>query len=434
MYIGGIMKNYQFYHIYPLGMLNQLEDNQLPKQSLKDIEAFIPHLKSIHTNGLYLGPVFQSDYHGYETIDYFTVDPRLGDKQSLINLVHACHKSDIDVVLDCVFNHVSRNHFAFKDCLVHGWDSQYKDWFFLDFSKNNYHNDGFTYETWDGHDNLVKLNLHHPRVKEHLFQAVDYWLDTFHIDGLRFDAADVMDRGFLRELGRHCRNKKSHFYLVGEMVHGDYSTFLRDTHFDSVTNYECYKGLYSSLNDANYHEIAYALNRQSSENGLLHQHQLYNFVDNHDVNRVASTLNDDRHLYPLYIMLYTMKGYPSIYYKSELGEKGLRTNTSDHALRRPFYTHEIAQDNHLLKTIQKLSKIRNDHPQLASGHYEKLSTDMTLIAYHSVLNNQKITVLINSSDQAKTVDLQTDGYDVLNDEQASKGPLTIFPNWGRIIV
>lgn len=428
------MKNYQFYHIYPLGMLNQLEDNKGAKYSLSYIESFIPHLKSMNINALYLGPVFQSKYHGYDTIDFFKVDPRLGDEQTLVNLVHACHQEGIEVVLDCVFNHVSREHFAFKDCINHQWNSDYKDWFYLDFNGNTWHNDGFSYGTWDGHDELVKLNLNNPDVLDHLYSAIDYWMDTFHIDGLRFDAADVMDKAFLRNVATHCRKNKSDFYLVGEMVHGDYPNFLRETLFDSVTNYECYKGLYSSLNDANYHEIAYALNRQSGQSGLTNNYKLYNFVDNHDVNRVASSLNDQSHLYPLYIMLYTIKGYPSLYYKSELGATGSRSSTSDKALRMPFTHNEINSDCNLLKAIQKLSTIRKNHPGLSEGYYEKLSTDMQLIAYHSHHNGQRITTLINSSSRPVTIHPQISGHDVLNDEPIHNGPITVYPNWGRIIV
>jgi len=423
------MKNYQFYHIYPLGMLKN--------QTLPYLHGFIPHLKSMNINGIYLGPVFSSVHHGYDTIDYLNVDQRLGTNDDLYTLIKDCHQNEIDVILDCVFNHVSREFFAFQDVLVNRQHSRYQHWFHLDFNRNNQRNDGFSYNTWDGHDDLVKLNLRDADVINYLIDVATKWVEWFDIDGLRLDAADVMDREFIRRLTEKMRQLKKDFFIVGEMVHGDYTKLIQDTGIDSVTNYEAYKGLYSSLNDVNYFEIAHSFKR------LFNGKRLYNFVDNHDVNRVASVLKEERFLYPLYLMLYTMPGYTSLYYKSEFGAKGMRSSTSDSDLRKPFTIEEIDHENPIYQMIQRLSTLRNELPVLSEGAYEELIVEHQLIGYFLSNSKSSVVVLINSSSSPIVLNssitqkivnrLGVSIYDHLNREQLSKSNMTIYPNWGRIL-
>lgn len=444
------MKNYQFYHIYPLGMLNKLEEKK-GDLTLSYLLNFIDHLKEMNINGFCLGPVFESKYHGYDTIDYYKVDSRLGTNEELKNLINECHKNDIDVIFDCVFNHVSREFFAFEDCLINKENSIYKDWFHINFECNNHRNDGFSYDTWAGHDELVKFNLYNPEVKQYLFDVMTMWIDYFDIDGVRLDAANVMDRGFQRELGNLCRSKKTNFYMVGETVGGDYQGLMEEASLDSVTNYECYKGLYSSLNDQNYFEINYALNRLFGQDGLIKGQGLYNFVDNHDVNRVASSLNNEKNLFPLYMMLYTMKGSIAIYYKSEFGEKGERTNESDLMLRRPF-TYEECMDNKehpLFKIIKKLSLIRRQYPVLCHGYYEGVFIENKFIGYRRYDEETSIFVLLNCDTEIYKLNgdkvnclinkYNLKGIDILNDEKILSSSqvsdaLSIAPSWGRIII
>lgn len=434
-------KDLVFYHIYPLGFCGAEahtgEINQITHR-LQKITEHIPKLKSLGINALYIGPLFHSLTHGYDTIDYKVVDRRLGQEEDLKLLVKVCHQHGIKVMFDCVFNHVSRQFFAFQDLLEKRMNSHYLSWFIgIDFNKDNPYNDGFDYETWDGHYHLVKLNLSHHEVKNYLIEVARFWIETYEIDGLRMDAADVMDLGFLRDLSYACKEIKKDFFLFGEIVKGDYLSLIQDGHLDGVTNYECYKGLYSSLNDSNYFEIAYSLNRQFGEGGLFKDKGvLYNFVDNHDVNRVASVLNKEAHLYPLYILLFTMPGVPSIYYSSEYGQKGIKMNGSDRQLRTVFL--EGNKDHPLYKTICLLGDIRSKTKSLRYGYYQQINVMSEQLAFIRKYEDEEVIILLNASNNVAKINLPNNFKgkykDLLNQEIVElAGPVDIYPNWGRIL-
>ena len=280
-----------FYHIYPLGLCGAPAHNDFrstPVARLEKIHSWIPHMCELGVNALYLGPLFESSAHGYDTADYYHVDRRLGEDQTLARLTEALHRSNVRVILDGVFNHVGRDFWVFRDVRQNGAASPYCAWFQgIDFNRRSPYGDPFAYEGWSGHYNLVKLNLRNPEVKQHLFQAVQTWVREYGIDGLRLDVAESLDPDFLKELHAFCRSLRPDFWLMGEAVGGDYRRLVNPEMLDSVTNYECYKGLYSSLVEKNYFEIAWSLNRQFGEGGLYRGLPLYNFADNHDVNRVA---------------------------------------------------------------------------------------------------------------------------------------------------
>jgi len=261
-----------FYHIYPLGFCGALTRNDFrsqPVNRLQKVADWIPHLRELGVNALYLGPVFESTYHGYDTADYYRADRRLGSNADLAALSRSLHENGIRLVLDGVFNHVGRDFFAFRDVQQKGQASEFCGWFAnLRFDGQSPFGDPFTYEGWSGNHDLVKLNLANPAVREHLFNAVRVWVEEFDIDGLRLDAADVLDERFLKELRKVTSVLKPDFWLMGEIVGGDYRRLANPEMLHSVTNYECYKGLYSSLVDKNYFEIAWSLNRQFGPDGL----------------------------------------------------------------------------------------------------------------------------------------------------------------------
>ena len=413
-----------FYNIFTLGFCDVLEPSRIyeEKNRLIKIEEWIPHLKKMSINAIYFGPVFESSYHGYDTRDYLNIDKRLGTNEDFKDLCKKLHENDIKIVLDGVFNHVGREFWAFKDIQKNGRNSKYCSWFSgLNFDSRSPMGDDFNYESWNGCYDLVKLNLWNRDVVEYLLHAVEFWIDEFDIDGLRLDAADKIIFDFFKELKIFTEKKKDNFWLMGEIIHGDYNRWANKDSLDSVTNYECYKGIYSSHNDKNYFEIAYSLNRMFGNGGIYKDLCLYNFVDNHDVNRLASTLKVQEYLFNVYTILYTMPGVPSIYYGSEYGIKAVKGDKTDLPLRPSVGEIENYEDknNELFDHIEKLGRIRVVSEALKNGNYEQVIIKNEQYVFSRTSKNDKIYIVLNLSDKESYLDFNIsfeEGKDLLSDK------------------
>ena len=138
------LKDAVFYEIYPQSFYDTNGDGI---GDLRGIIARLDYIRDLGCNALYIGPLFQSVGHGYETTDYFTLDSRLGTNEDLKAFVKFCHEKGVRVVLDGVFNHVGRDFFAFRDLLQNRENSHYRDWFCnVRFDRDNSFHDGFSYE------------------------------------------------------------------------------------------------------------------------------------------------------------------------------------------------------------------------------------------------------------------------------------------------
>jgi glycosidase len=440
-----------FYHVYPLGMCGAPERNDFasaPEPRLAQLHGWIPHLRELGVDAVYLGPLFESTAHGYDTADYYRVDRRLGDSGTLGDLTTALRARGIRVILDGVLHHVGRDFWAFRDLLEKREGSAYRDWFAgVDFGRRSPAGDPFAYEGWRGHHGLVKLNLRNPAVREHLFGAVRTWVEAWGIDGLRLDVAEDIDPDFLRELARFCRALRADFWLLGEAIHGDYRRLATGSMLDSATNYELYKGLYSSHNDRNYFELAFSLNRQFGEGGIYAGLPLYNFADNHDVTRVASTLREPAHLYPLHALLFTVPGVPSVYYGSEWGIAGTKRNGDDRPLRphlRLPDARRAAPHPDLAAAIARFARIRAGSRALRRGSYRQLHVAPEQLAFARQLEGETVVVAVNAAAAPATVDLPapvrdgatlTDLLSPADRATAAGGRLRVEvpPRWARIL-
>ena len=213
-----------FYQIYPLGFCGAPHENDgicVPR--ILKVKDWIPHIKKLGANAVYFCPVFESDRHGYDTRDYAKLDCRLGSNQDFREVCSALHDNGLRVVLDGVFHHVGRGFWAFQDVLKNREASPYRDWFHIDFGGNDNYNDGLWYEGWEGHFELVKLNLQNEDVIRYLFGCIQGWVEEYGIDGLRLDVAYCLDREFLKKLRSFCDGLKQDFFLVGEILGGDYA-------------------------------------------------------------------------------------------------------------------------------------------------------------------------------------------------------------------
>ena len=355
-----------FYHIYPLGLTGAPKQNDYgePVHRLNTLLPWIDHLKRLGFTALY-------------------------------------------IIFDGVFNHTGRDFFAFKDLQAHRENSQYRDWYCnVNFWGNNEYNDGFSYENWGGYNLLVKLNQRNPAVRDYICDVIRFWVREFDVDGIRLDAADVLDFEFMKALRRTADEVKPDFWLMGEVIHGDYSRWANENTLHSVTNYALHKALYSGHNDHNYFEIAHTVQRT---NGLVPAHiKLYNFVDNHDVERIHTKLMNKAHYLPAHVLLYTLPGIPSVYYGSEFGIEGRKERGSDDSLRPFIDLKDHAGDydqNPCTSLIAALGKIHRDwNGELVWGDYRQLALTTQQYAFA----RGRLIVMVNNSDGEAWINVPAD--------------------------
>ena len=386
-----------FYQIYPLGFCGApYENDGIMQPRILKVLDWMEHIKKLGINAIYFSPIFESDTHGYNTRDYQRLDKRLGTNKDFKQVCDTLHKEGIKIVLDGVFNHAGRGFFAFQDVLKNRESSRYVNWFArIDFQGNSGYNDSLWYEGWEGNYDLVKLNLQNEEVVQYLFESVKMWIDEFGIDGIRLDVAYCLDHEFVRRLRSFCDSQKEDFFLVGELLHGDYNQMVNDTMLHSCTNYECYKGLHSSFNSMNLFEINHSLLRQfGPENWTIYRGKhLLCFVDNHDVSRVASILNKEEHLPLIYGMLFGMPGIPCVYYGSEWGAKGEKSQ-GDPALR---LSYDSPQWNGLTELIAKLAVIKKESKALKDGEFRSVMITNEQCIFERKVEGERILVAINAS-------------------------------------
>ena len=394
--------NSVFYQIYPIGFCGAPTQNDgecVPR--IRKLLDWSGYLQELGVDSILLNPIFESDSHGYDTRDFKKIDCRLGTNDDFASVCKDLHAHGVKIVLDGVFNHVGRGFWAFKDVQEKKWDSPYKDWFHINFDGNSNYNDGFWYEGWEGHFELVKLNLQNPAVADYLLECVKYWVDTFDIDGLRLDVAYSLDHGFMQRLRSYVEELKDGFVLIGEVLFGDYNLIVNERMLHSCTNYECYKGIYSSFNSMNLFEIAHSLHRQFGADPwcIYRGKHLVTFVDNHDVTRLASILTNDKHIPLAYGLLFGMPGIPCLYYGSEWGQPGEKAPDNDYALRPCF---ETPMPNELTEYIKQLIRIRQNSDALCNGSYKNIIIQNHQLVFERCSDTERIIVAINAADTPYT--------------------------------
>ena len=398
-----------FYHIYPLGLCGAEPTNEKKEvvHRFDRLMEYIPHMKELSVTALYIGPLFESTGHGYETTDYKMVDRRLGDNEDFKAFVSECHNNGIKVVVDGVFNHTGREFFAFQDIREKKGNSQYINWYCgINFGGDTEFHDGFSYESWHGYRILPRLNLKNPAVCDYLMDVVRYWISEFEIDGIRLDCADVLDFDFMRRLRSETKTMKEEFWLMGEVIHGDYGRYANDGMLHSVTDYELHKGLYSGHNDHNYFEIAHTVKRLFDPNGGLARGQyLYTFTENHDVDRLASKLTNKDHIKDVYLLAYTLPGIPSIYYGGEFGMEGKKVNGSDEPIRPALDLKDMEEKKSegIYPYLVMLGAIKGQYEALTKGTYQELMLTNRQYAFARSLEKQTIVVAANNDEKEAVI-------------------------------
>ena len=390
--------NSTVYQIYPLGLCGapMYPDGEEHPRILRLLD-WVGHIKATGADTVLLNPVFESDRHGYDTRNYQRVDPRLGSNEDLAKVCAAFHDAGLRVMFDGVFNHVGRGFWAFRDVQEKRESSPYKDWFHLDFNGNSSYNDGFWYEGWEGYYEMVKLNLQNPAVVEHQFQAIRSWVEEFGIDGLRLDVAYCLPQEYLRQLRSFTDALKPEFVLMGETLYGDYKQWMSPEMCHSVTNYECNKGLWSAFNSSNLFEIAHSLQRQfgPEEWSLYQGAHMLSFLDNHDLTRIATRMENREQLPLAYALLFGMPGVPCIYYGSEWGIEGEKKGWDEEI--RPAIEHP--EHTALTDWIAALAKARKGSDALRNGSYRNVMIQSKQLIFERKTDTQRVLVAINADSQ-----------------------------------
>lgn len=429
------------YHMYPLGMTGApfYNNEATVTHRFEELNRWIPHMKDLGCTAVYIGPLFEASTHGYDTRDYQLIDRRLGSNDDFIQFVKQCHDAGIRVVVDGVFNHTGREFFAFQDIQTHREQSRFRDWYRgVNFGWGSPLGDSFTYDAWQGHFELPCLNHYNPEVRRYMIDVIRYWIETFDIDGIRLDCANVLDFQFMKEMRAETQHMKQDFWLMGEVIHGEYSRWVNPEMLHSVTNYELHKSLYSGLNDHNFFEIAHNVRRLEQIG-----RDLYTFLDNHDENRIASKLNRPEHLPLIYLLLFTLPGIPSVYYGSEWGIKGVRTKTSDHELR-PCIAIADGEKLHceLTDWISKLAHIHTSEPEFHHGRYQELLLTNRQYAFARHAENSMIITAANNDDQPAHIQIPVptnaaSAYDLISGEtlpiEQGRISVTLPGNTGTIL-
>ncbi|NDU74092.1 DUF3459 domain-containing protein [Actinomadura sp. DSM 109109] len=412
-----------WWHAYPLGFVGaEREAVTVPRPRLGQIAGWLDHLVGLGCNGLALGPVFASETHGYDTVDHYRVDPRLGGEDDLRRLIDEASGRGVRVLLDGVFNHVGRGFGPYADAAAKGDASAYATWF---------HADGRTFE---GHDRLVTLNHAEPEVADYVTGVMTHWLER-GIDGWRLDAAYAVPPEFWRTVTDRVRARFPGAWFVGEVIHGDYADLVRRSGFDSVTQYELWKALWSALNDRNFFELAHALDRH---NGMLATFAPQTFLGNHDVTRIATRLTDRRHLAVALAILMTVGGVPSVYAGDEFAYEGVKEEREggDDAIRPPFPARPedapgYGGAHHRLH--QELIGVRRRHPWLVRARTTTATLTNTAFSYTVGSGQERLGVVLNLAEEPAEVALPSAGWTCVAGDAAFTGDGAVVPPSGWAI-
>lgn len=361
-----------WWHVYPLGFVGApiREPEQGIHHRLPRLTNWLDYAVELGTSGLLLNPIFASDSHGYDINNYFEIDPRLGDQTDLDAFLAECKSRGLRVLFDGVFSHASK-HFDHPEL----FDLQ---------------PDG-TPNVFEGHENLLRLNHNNPATVDFVVNVMTHWLSR-GIDGWRLDAAYSIATDFWAQVIPRVKEQYPDAWIMGEVIHGDYNEFVEQSKVDSITEYELWKSIWSSISNKNFFELDWTLQRH---NDFLHHFTPTTFIGNHDVTRIASYVGTDGAALTLAILM-TVGGIPTIYYGDELGYLGVKEErpSGDDAVRPEFPEHP-GERNHMYRTHQDLIGLRRRNPWLVHATTETLALENPHIAYRSSADGHHIDVNIN---------------------------------------
>jgi len=401
-----------FYQIHPLSLFGCEQESANSEGShFAELAEWAEHAKKMGCNAIYIGPVFKADSHGHGIADYHKVDSRLGTNEEFKSWVAKCHDMGMRVVVDTVFNHVGRSFFAFQNLKRNGRKSPYKDWFAnVNFKKYNEYGDGFSYESWGGYKRLVKLNILSPWLHDYHFDTVHFWINEFDIDGIRIDAIDEMDYDFIKDLRKVAQSAKPDFWLMGELMDGEYTRWVNDKMLHSAANNELQKKFVMAHNHGDYPIIARSVRETNDQCPYT---KLYTFVDNHDVSRIYEKLDKLEHRQLIALLQYTLYGIPALYCGSEFTSHKLQKNEEDELSRIPLklsdYKNAYEQDE-ITHLHCLLGRANQQFSELFFGHYQEIMVSDKQYVFARVLRKKAILVAVNCDGSPLQLEIPLEGH------------------------
>jgi glycosidase len=393
-----------WWQVYPLGFVGAFPADRPPgpdEHRLRRLVAWFDHAIELGASGIAIGPIFASRTHGYDTTDHFSIDPRLGDDADFDYVVTEAHGRGLRILLDGVFNHVGVDFARHRDAAP-GW---------------------FSGGTFEGHSELVALNHDSPEVVDYTVDVMSHWLGR-GADGWRLDAAYTVPQQFWSKVLPRVRELHPEAWFVGELIHGDYAAVVDAAGFDSATQYELWKAIWSSLNDGNFFELDWGLQRH---NEFLADFAPLTFIGNHDVTRIASQLQNPDHLAHALVIQLTVGGVPSVYAGDEFGFRGVKEERygGDDAVRPEFSSPPLQLDASGARVWglhQYLVGLRRRHPWLHAASTTALRLDNRHYVYRTSHGDDCLVVALNIDDEPLRLRLKDLGVNTAEVVAGSAAP------------
>ncbi len=456
-YIPEWSKQAIIYHIYPFGFFgapeNGKDDSQVVNR-LEKIRDYYSHFQQLGINVIQFGPLFESEKHGYDTIDYMKIDHRLGTNELFKEIVKELHQRNIKVIVDGVFNHVGRGFSSFKDVQQYREKSWRKHWHIINFNGDSPYHDGFDYTNWEGHYELVKLNLDERDVKDYIFSVASFWLKEMNIDGWRLDVAYKISAEFWKRFRAVCKTSERDCFLIGEMIHGPYTKWVGPELLDAGTSYQVHKSIWSAFNSDNMHELKAVLEQSFHPKWGWHKDIcLMNFLGNHDTTRIRSRLKNDNYLFPAYLFLFTTNGIPKIYYGDEVGFRGVKKDHSDSEVRQKMSPDPCKWPDRweeILNHVKRCINLRKSHHALQYGNLISLFADNDTLAFLRRSSQETLLIVLSKATVTRSCNIPLWRQDLNNrrfEEVLEQGGekeywvknnqlhiQELFPCWGRVLL
>lgn len=382
--------------------VNTVDWNSIPTREnffggdLKGIIIKLDHLQELGVDAIYLNPLFKSpSNHKYDTVDYFTVDPSFGDNNDVIKLVEECHKRNIKVIFDGVFNHCGYYFQPFQQVLEKGEASEFKDWFYIE--SYPVQTDPPNYECVGYYKWMPKLRFKNRKVRDYFIKVGTYWVKTADIDGWRLDVADEVDFTFWQQFRREIKSIKKEAILIAE-TWKDGSDMLRGDQMDSVMNYLFRDAVveYFAQETIDTWQFDHLIQRMLFLYPDAVYPVLYNLVGSHDTPRFLGLCKDNIRKMQLAVAFQmTFPGMPAVYYGDETGLNGENDPDCRRAMNWGNYNLE------LFEFYKAMIAIRKNLPSLMHGNYECIYCDEEAYGYARHFEMETAYVILNRSNTEK---------------------------------